>query len=111
MWSTGEGNGNPLQYSCLENPMKIMKTQKDRTLIIRQMQIKNAIRYHLTLVRMTIIKKNLQTINAVEGVEKREPNRTVRRSIETITMENTTEIPHKTKTKTTISSVHSLSRV
>ena len=32
MWSTGEGNGKPLQYSCLENPMKIMKKQKDRTL-------------------------------------------------------------------------------
>ena len=26
-WSTGEGNGNPLQYSCLENPMDIMKRQ------------------------------------------------------------------------------------
>ena len=32
MWSTGEGNGNPLQYSCLENPMNSMKRQKDRTL-------------------------------------------------------------------------------
>ena len=32
MWSTGEGNGKPLQYSCLENPMKNMKKQKDRTL-------------------------------------------------------------------------------
>ena len=32
MWSTGEGNGKPLQYSCLENPMKNMKRQKDRTL-------------------------------------------------------------------------------
>ena len=31
-WSTGEGNGKPLQYSCLENPMNIMKRQKDRTL-------------------------------------------------------------------------------
>ena len=31
-WSTGEGNGKPLQYSCLENPMKSMKRQKDRTL-------------------------------------------------------------------------------
>ena len=30
MWSTGEGNGKPLQYSCLENPMN--KRQKDRTL-------------------------------------------------------------------------------
>ena len=32
MWSTGEGNGKPLQYSCVENPMNSMKRQKDRTL-------------------------------------------------------------------------------
>ena len=32
MWSTGEGNGKPLQYSCLENPMNSMKRQKDRIL-------------------------------------------------------------------------------
>ena len=33
MWvCTGEGNGKPLQYSCLENPMNSMKRQKDRTL-------------------------------------------------------------------------------
>ena len=31
-WSTGEGNGKPLQYSCLENPMNSMKRQKDGTL-------------------------------------------------------------------------------
>ena len=31
-WSIGEGNGKPLQYSCLENPMNSMKRQKDRTL-------------------------------------------------------------------------------
>ena len=31
MWSTGEGNGKPLQYSCLENPMNSMKRQYDRT--------------------------------------------------------------------------------
>ena len=31
-WSTGEGNGKPLQYSCLESPMNSMKRQKDRTL-------------------------------------------------------------------------------
>ena len=31
-WSTGEGNGKPLQYSFLENPMNGMKRQKDRTL-------------------------------------------------------------------------------
>ena len=31
-WSTGEGNGKTLQYSCLENPMNSMKRQKDGTL-------------------------------------------------------------------------------
>ena len=30
MWSTGEGNGKLLQYSCLENPMNSIKRQKDR---------------------------------------------------------------------------------
>ena len=30
MWSTGEGNGKPLQYSCLENPMNSTKRQNDR---------------------------------------------------------------------------------
>ena len=29
-WSTGEGNGKPLQHSCLENPMNSMKRQNDR---------------------------------------------------------------------------------
>ena len=32
MWSTGEGNVKPLQYSCLENPMNSMKRQYDRIL-------------------------------------------------------------------------------
>ena len=32
MWFTREGNGKPLQYSCLENPMNSMKRQRDRTL-------------------------------------------------------------------------------
>ena len=32
MWATGEGNGKPLEYSCLENPMNSMKRHKDRTL-------------------------------------------------------------------------------
>ena len=32
LWSTGEGNGKPLQYSWLENPMNSMKREKDRTL-------------------------------------------------------------------------------
>ena len=32
MWSTGEGNGKSLQYSCLENPMNSMRRQNDRIL-------------------------------------------------------------------------------
>ena len=32
MWSTGEGNGKSLEYSCLENPMNSMKRQNDRIL-------------------------------------------------------------------------------
>ena len=32
MWSTGEGNGKPLQYSCLENTINSMKRQNDRIL-------------------------------------------------------------------------------
>ena len=31
-WSSGEENGKPLQYSCLENPMNSMKRQKGKTL-------------------------------------------------------------------------------
>ena len=32
MWSTGEGSGKPLQYSCHENPMNSMRRQNDRIL-------------------------------------------------------------------------------
>ena len=34
MWSTGEGNDKPFQYSCLENSMNSIKRQKDKTLKI-----------------------------------------------------------------------------
>ena len=46
------------------------------SLIIREMQIKTTVRYHLMLVRMAAI-KNLQTINAGEGAEKMEHSYTV----------------------------------
>ena len=46
------------------------------SLTIREMQIKTTMRYHLTLVRMALI-KSLQTVNAGEGVEKREHSCTV----------------------------------
>ena len=45
------------------------------SLIVREMQIKITMRYHLMLVRMAAIKKS--TNNAGEGVEKREPSYTV----------------------------------
>ena len=32
LWSTGEGNGKPLHYSCLENPMNSTKRQNDKIL-------------------------------------------------------------------------------
>ena len=45
------------------------------------MQIKTTTRYHLTPVRMTIIKKNLQTINAGEGMEEKEPSCAIGRNV------------------------------
>ena len=52
-------------------------------LIIRKMQIKTTMRYHLALVRMAIVKKfkSLQTVNAGEGVKKREPSYIVGRCV------------------------------
>ena len=61
------------------------------SLIIREMQIKTTLKYHLSLVR-TAATKSLQTINAGEGMEKREPSYTVGVS-STATMENSVAIP------------------
>ena len=61
------------------------------------MHIKTAMRYHLTLVRMAIIKNQNgrhQAINAGEGVKKREPSYTVGGIVnDTATMENSMEVP------------------
>ena len=66
------------------------------------MQIKTTISYLLTPVRMATIKKS-KTINAGEGVEKRETSCTVGRNINcTDIMDNSMEIPLKTRNKTTI---------
>ena len=35
VWSSGKGNGKPLQYSCLGNPMNSMKSQKVMALVSR----------------------------------------------------------------------------
>ena len=47
MWTTGEGNGKPLQYSCLENSMNRMKRQNDRILKEEQWTGRRSERAHV----------------------------------------------------------------
>ena len=75
-WGRKEGS----LYMYKEN-LDIQMTKKhmkrfSTSLITREIQIKTTMRYHLTPVRITIIKK-LQTINSGKGMEKREPSYTV----------------------------------
>ena len=45
MWSNGEGNGKPLPFSCLQNPMNSMKRQNDRILkeeLLRRVSVQYA---------------------------------------------------------------------
>ena len=71
-------------------------------LITRDMQIKTTMRYHLTLIRMAIVSKSIN--NTLESVWRKGNFRPllVRMKIGTITMEKSTEIPQKTKYRTTI---------
>ena len=68
----GEKDQN--RHFFIENKKHIIRYST--SFIIREMQIKTTMRYHLTLVRMANIKKSI-TINAGKGMEKREPSCTV----------------------------------
>ena len=72
-------------------------------LIIREMQTRTSVNYELMLVRVAIVKKNLQKTNAGENLEKREPSYTffflpillMRMQISAFTMEDSLEVPYR----------------
>ena len=66
------------------------------TLLIREMQIKTTMRYHLTPVRKVILKKNIT--NAEEGIEKREPLGTVGEKVRMVLKRLKLEPPHEPAT-------------
>ena len=73
MWSTGEGNGKPLQYSCLENFMNSMTRQNDMTLkdeLPRLISLKNdrmiSVHFQGKPFNMTVIRVYAPTSNAEE---------------------------------------------
>jgi hypothetical protein len=71
------------------------------SLVIKEMQIKTTIRFHLTLVRMAIIK--VITTNAGKDVAKQEPyTLLVRMKISTTSIQSSMELPQKTRSRIAI---------
>ena len=66
------------------------------------MEIKTTMRYHLTPVRMAIIKKSTNSKCWRGYEEKREPSCTVGGNVDRVTMENSVEISLKTRDKTIV---------
>ena len=83
--------GRRLIYTSPKMTYKWHMKRWSTSLVIREMWIKTIMRYYLTPVNMAII-KSIQTINAREGMEKREAFTTVGGSVNTATMENSIEV-------------------
>ena len=75
--------GRRPRQTFLQRAIQMAKRHMNRSStsqIIRKMQIKTTMKYHSIPIRMAII-KSLQTVNAGEGVEKRDPSYTVNRNV------------------------------